>query len=163
MNLKFIPKYLHWVKLPGSGTLKLTATLLARSMRYPSPLHSRATLGAEGGVLLGEERTWNSLEASRFCLSRAFGPIVRETTMSRKLYSQILGMGFKEETGGYLHTEALSGPKTSLSGLFRKPRSPALDRFSGREIPAPQAWLSLTLTAWKGQRRSLNYEAITSS
>ena len=38
-----------------------------------------------------------------------FGPIVREATASRKLYNRVLGMGFKEEKGGYLHTEALKG------------------------------------------------------
>ena len=29
-----------------------------------------------------------------------FGPIVREATASRKLYNQILGIGFKEENDG---------------------------------------------------------------
>jgi hypothetical protein len=41
-----------------------------------------------------------------------FGPIVRELTASRKLYNQTLGIGFKEENGGYVHTEALSGRKS---------------------------------------------------
>lgn len=41
-----------------------------------------------------------------------FRPIVPEPTASRKLYNQILGIGFKEESGGYLHTEALPGAKT---------------------------------------------------
>ena len=34
-----------------------------------------------------------------------FGPIVRDASVSRKLYKQILGIGFKEEDGDYLHTE----------------------------------------------------------
>jgi hypothetical protein len=38
-----------------------------------------------------------------------FGPIVRETATSRTLYSEALGIPFKEESGGYLHTEALQG------------------------------------------------------
>ena len=41
-----------------------------------------------------------------------FGPIVREASASRKLYDQILGIGFKEEDSDYLHTEALKGAKT---------------------------------------------------
>lgn len=41
-----------------------------------------------------------------------FGPIVREAAASRKLYGQILGIPFKEEQGGYLHTEALKGAKS---------------------------------------------------
>ena len=33
-----------------------------------------------------------------------FGPIVRDTTESRKLYGDTLGIPFKEESGEYLHT-----------------------------------------------------------
>jgi hypothetical protein len=40
-----------------------------------------------------------------------FGPIVREAAASRKLYSQILAIPFKEEKGGYLHAEGLEGRK----------------------------------------------------
>jgi hypothetical protein len=38
-----------------------------------------------------------------------FGPIVREATASRKLYSQVFGINFKQESDEYLHTEALEG------------------------------------------------------
>ena len=41
-----------------------------------------------------------------------FGPIVRDTGESRKLYGEVLGISFKEESGSYLHTEALEGAKT---------------------------------------------------
>jgi len=41
-----------------------------------------------------------------------FGPIVRDADASRKLYSEVLGISFKEESGGYLHTEALKGAKS---------------------------------------------------
>jgi hypothetical protein len=41
-----------------------------------------------------------------------FGPIVRDTAQSRKLYSEVLGIPFKEESGEYLHTEALKGANT---------------------------------------------------
>jgi hypothetical protein len=71
-----------------------------------------------------------------------FGPIVREPTASRKLYNQTLGIGFKEENGGYLHTEALLGAKTCAlwplpqvaESCFGKDTWPT-------EIPAPHAWL----------------------
>ena len=71
-----------------------------------------------------------------------FGPIVREASASRKLYNQILGIGFKEENGGYLHTEALEGAKTF--GLW--PLSQAAQSCFGKDSwldahPAPQAWL----------------------
>ena len=71
-----------------------------------------------------------------------FGPIVREPTASRKLYNQTLGIGFKEENGGYLHTEALQGAKT----FALWPLSQVAESCFGKdawptEIPAPQAWL----------------------
>jgi hypothetical protein len=41
-----------------------------------------------------------------------FGPIVRDTSESRKLYSGGLGIRFKKESREYLHTEALKGAKS---------------------------------------------------
>ena len=71
-----------------------------------------------------------------------FGPIVRDTAASRKLYTQILGIPFKEESGGYLHTEALKGAKS----FALWPLSQAAQSCFGNEswpdnIPVPQAWL----------------------
>jgi hypothetical protein len=71
-----------------------------------------------------------------------FGPIVREPAASRKLYSQALGIGFKEEDGGYLHTEALKGANSfalwplsqAAQSCFGKDSWPA-------EIAPPQSWL----------------------
>ncbi|HET9180269.1 MAG TPA: VOC family protein [Terriglobia bacterium] len=71
-----------------------------------------------------------------------FGPIVRETATSRKLYSELLGIPFKEESDGYLHTEAIKGAKT----FALWPLSQAAQSCFGKDawpsdIPAPQAWL----------------------
>jgi hypothetical protein len=71
-----------------------------------------------------------------------FGPIVREATASRALYQQALGIQFKEEGGGYLHTEALKGANSfalwplahAAESCFGKDSWPS-------EIPVPQAWL----------------------
>ena len=73
-----------------------------------------------------------------------FGPVVREATASRRLYSDVLGIRFKEEAGGYLHTEKLEGAKTFAlwplsqvaEACFGKDRWPD-------EIPVPQAWMEL--------------------
>ena len=69
-------------------------------------------------------------------------PIVRDASASRTLYLQALGIGFKEEDGGYLHTEALNGAKSfalwplslAAQSCFGTDSWPA-------EIPPPQAWL----------------------
>lgn len=71
-----------------------------------------------------------------------FGPIVRETTQSRKLYGEVLGIPFKEESGEYLHTEALKGAKT----FALWPLSQAAQSCFGKDswpdnVPVPQAWL----------------------
>jgi hypothetical protein len=71
-----------------------------------------------------------------------FGPIVRDSTASRELYQRALGIGFTEECGAYLHTEALPGAKT----FALWPLSQAAESCFGRndwpaKIPEPQAWL----------------------
>jgi len=71
-----------------------------------------------------------------------FGPIVRDTEASRKLYSENLGIPFKEESGGYLHTEALKG----ANSFALWPLSQAAQSCFGKDswpddIPVPQAWL----------------------
>ena len=71
-----------------------------------------------------------------------FGPIVRETATSRKLYREALGISFKEENGGYLHTEALQGAKTfALWPLSQAAHSCFGDDSWPEDIAVPQAWL----------------------
>ena len=73
-----------------------------------------------------------------------FGPIVRETAESRKLYGEALGIHFKEESGEYLHTEALQGAKTfALWPLSQAALSCFGDESWPEDIPVPQAWLEL--------------------
>jgi hypothetical protein len=71
-----------------------------------------------------------------------FGPIVDETGESRRLYRDVLGLAFKEESGGYLHTEAVPGAKT----FALWPLSQVAESCFGNDswpdnIPAPHAWL----------------------
>jgi hypothetical protein len=71
-----------------------------------------------------------------------FGPVVRDTAESRKLYGDMLGIPFKEESGGYLHTEALPGAKT----FALWPLSHVAESCFGTDswpdnIPVPHAWL----------------------
>lgn len=71
-----------------------------------------------------------------------FGPIVCDATASRKLYSETLGIGFEEETDGYLHTEALKGAKTfALWPLWQAAQSCFGKDSWPDEIPPPQGWL----------------------
>jgi catechol 2,3-dioxygenase-like lactoylglutathione lyase family enzyme len=71
-----------------------------------------------------------------------FGPIVRDGEASRKLYRDVLGIRFKEEADGYLHTEAEKGAKT----FALWPLSHAAHACFGTDswpahLAAPQAWL----------------------
>ena len=71
-----------------------------------------------------------------------FGPIVHDTAESHKLYRDVLGIAFKEESGSYLHTEAVPGAKT----LALWPLSQAAESCFGsnswpENVPVPQAWL----------------------
>jgi hypothetical protein len=86
----------------------------------------------------------NELGNVKVLFVAGFGPIVRDSVASRQLYSEALGIRFKEETGGYLHTEGLDGAKTFalwplsqvVEACFGKDSWPA-------DIPVPQAWLEL--------------------
>jgi catechol 2,3-dioxygenase-like lactoylglutathione lyase family enzyme len=71
-----------------------------------------------------------------------FGPVVPDITQSRALYSDALGIHFKEEEGAYLHTESLAGAKTfALWPLSQAAQSCfGVDSWPS-EIPPPQAWL----------------------
>ena len=86
----------------------------------------------------------NELGDVKVLFVAGFGPIVREPVASRRLYGEALGIRFKEETGGYLHTEELVGAKT----FALWPLSQAAQSCFGKdswpdEIPAPQGWLEL--------------------
>ena len=71
-----------------------------------------------------------------------FGPIVRNIGASNKLYGEGLSIPFKQEAGGYLHTEALQGVKS----FALWPLSQAAESCFGRsswpdDVPVPQCWL----------------------
>ncbi len=71
-----------------------------------------------------------------------FGPIVDKPADGRKLYSEILGIRFKEESGEYLHTEALKGAKTfALWPLSQAAQSCFGNDSWPDDIPIPHAWL----------------------
>jgi catechol 2,3-dioxygenase-like lactoylglutathione lyase family enzyme len=71
-----------------------------------------------------------------------FGPIVRNVDASQKLYAKGLQIAFKEENGGYLHTDALQGARH----FALWPLSQAAEYCFGNStwpdsLPAPHAWL----------------------
>lgn len=71
-----------------------------------------------------------------------FGPIVRDTAESRKLYRESLNISFKEESDQYLHTEALKGAKSFALWPLSQAAQSCLGKASWPDnIPAPQAWL----------------------
>src|SRR5262249_6234387 len=71
-----------------------------------------------------------------------FGPIAREAVRSRRLYGDVMKIPFKEETGGYLHTEALSGARTfALWPLSQAAQSCFGTHSWPDDVPVPQAWL----------------------
>ena len=63
-----------------------------------------------------------------------FGPIVRDPAASRQFYSEVLGLPFKEDTNGYLHTGGLDGVKHFALWPLAQALSRALARINGRAI-----------------------------
>jgi hypothetical protein len=71
-----------------------------------------------------------------------FGPIVRDTAPTRKLYAADLAIPFKEEAEGYLHTESLQGCRSfALWPLSQAAWSCFGSGSWPSDIPVPQAWL----------------------
>ena len=81
-------------------------------------------------------------EKIRILFIAGFGPIVRDLDASRKLYGKALDIPFKEESGGYLHTDALQGAKEfALWPLSQAAESCFGNRTWPDSLPAPHAWL----------------------
>lgn len=81
------------------------------------------------------------------------GPIVREPAESRKLYGEILGIAFKEESGGYLHTEGILGAKTFALWPHSQAAHSCFNKSSWpEELPAPQAWLEFDVDSVENTR-----------
>ena len=82
------------------------------------------------------------LEKTKILFIAGFGPIVRDTDASRKLYVKALAIPFKEETGGYLHTDALQGAKEfALWPLSEAAKSCFGNSAWPDSFPTPHAWL----------------------
>ena len=82
------------------------------------------------------------LENIRIRFVAGFGPIVRDSAASRKLYGEILNIHFKEEKDGYLHTEALQGAKSFALWPLSQAAQSCFDTDEWpADTPIPQAWL----------------------
>jgi hypothetical protein len=103
-----------------------------------------AGMGSVGivAVISGRGDTMQSVANFKVLFIAGFGPIVRDSGESRKLYGDALAIRFKKENGGYLHTEAVPGARS----FALWPLSQAAQSCFGKDIwpetiPAPQAWL----------------------
>ena len=96
---------------------------------------ARAVLGD------GEAREVENGAGFKILFIAGFGPIVRDA-VSRELYAGKLGIGFREEKDGYLHTEELAGAKAfALWPLAHAAQSCFGSETWPEATPAPQAWL----------------------
>ena len=102
-----------------------------------------AGMAAAGAVLVA--RRGDGMQESgktRILFISGFGPIVRDTEVSRRLYARALDISFKEESGGYLHTNALEGAKEfALWPLSQAAESCFGDAAWPDSLPAPHGWL----------------------
>ena len=85
-----------------------------------------------------------------------FGPIVRDRIAGRNLYGETFNISFKEEQGGYLHTEALKG----VGSFALWPLEQAAQSCFGKDswpdnTPVPQAWLEFDVEDVEGATAEL--------
>jgi catechol 2,3-dioxygenase-like lactoylglutathione lyase family enzyme len=71
-----------------------------------------------------------------------FGPIVSNRTASRKFYSETLGVPFKEDANGYMHTGGLDGVKHFALWPLEQAAASCFgtDQWPGNLL-VPQAWI----------------------
>ena len=82
------------------------------------------------------------MSAVKILFIAGFGPIDRDVAESRKLYSDALGIPFKEDSGGYLYTGALQGAKHFALWPLAQAAQSCFGRDSWPDsIPVPQAWM----------------------
>ena len=90
-----------------------------------------------------------------------FGPIVRDKIAGRNLYGETFNISFKEESGGYLHTEALKGVQSFALWPLEQAAQPALAEIPGRTTrPFPRHGSNLMSRMSREQLRNWNREAI---
>jgi Glyoxalase-like domain len=88
------------------------------------------------------ENVMEPTDATGVLFVAGFAPIVRDTEESHKLYGKALGIPFKEETGGYLHTGDLKGVREfALWPLSQAAKSCFETDSWPSSVPPPQAWL----------------------
>ena len=96
------------------------------------------------------------IEGLKVLFIAGFGPVVREATASRKLYKNALGISFKEEGDGYLHTEALKGARSFALWPLSQAALSCFGKASWPdEHPAPQAWVEFDVDSVEGATAEL--------
>jgi catechol 2,3-dioxygenase-like lactoylglutathione lyase family enzyme len=90
----------------------------------------------------GKGEAMENLPKTTALFIAGFGPIVIEAEASRDLYGRAFGIPFKEEKGGYLHTESLQGANSfALWPLSHAARSCFGTDSWPPEVPTPQGWI----------------------
>jgi catechol 2,3-dioxygenase-like lactoylglutathione lyase family enzyme len=114
--------------------------------------------------MLSEGDAMEGMGNIRVLFIAGFGPIVRDAAEGRRLYAQVLGIAFKEEEGGYLHTGELSGAKHfALWPLSQAAQSCfGKDSWPG-DVPVPQGWIEFdveSVEAATAEMESLGYRML---
>jgi catechol 2,3-dioxygenase-like lactoylglutathione lyase family enzyme len=95
-----------------------------------------------------------------------FGPIVRDAVASRKFYCEALGLPFKEDADGYLHTGKLDGVKHfALWPLAQAAESCFGANQWPSNLPVPQAWIEFDVANIEqatAELKSQGYELLVS-
>ncbi|KAE8759522.1 glyoxalase [Paraburkholderia madseniana] len=85
-----------------------------------------------------------------------FGPIVRDKIAGRNLYGETFNISFKEEPGGYLHTEALKGVQSFALWPLEQAAQSCFGKDSWPDsTPVPQAWLEFDVEDVEGATAEL--------
>ncbi len=159
-----------WCKDKWGLSWQITPIALTRAITDPDPRSREARVrrddgddedrhcGDRGGAprLRARSSKMEQRKGIEVLFIAGFGPVVKDVATARQLYGKVLGIAFKEETGGYLHTESLPGAKSfalwplseAAQSCFGAPSWPD-------DIPVPQAWLEFDVEDVEGATAAL--------
>ena len=123
----------------------------------PSPVGSRGATRDTRAVMprRGDRRKPEGPLGAKILFIAGFGPIIKDSKASRRLYVDTFGIDFGE-SNGYLHTDKLDGAKAfalwplsqAAESCFGKTRWPP-------DLPVPQGWLEFDVEDVAGATEAL--------
>jgi hypothetical protein len=139
-----------------SDSFKTHVSALSTFGAHESKASSRLAGYVRGLSAAARGAHMQEFERIKVLFVAGFGPIVRDRIAGRNLYGETFNISFKEEGGGYLHTEALKGVQSFALWPLEQAAQSCFGKDSWPDnTPVPQAWLEFDVEDVEGATAEL--------